>query len=119
MSMEFIGSEKIEKLVSVGDVIQTIEEYYLHDGEKDSLVPERLFINDNQNTTILMPSFYKNYYAAKVVGIAPENAKIGEPTLRGVIILYERENMRPLLMLDARTVTAMRTGSIKIGRAHV
>ncbi|HLR52781.1 MAG TPA: ornithine cyclodeaminase family protein [Candidatus Avamphibacillus sp.] len=110
--MEYIGAEKIEKLVSVGDVIQTIEDYYLNDGEKDSFLPERLFINDDQNTTILMPSFYKNYYAAKVVGIAPENAKIGEPTLRGVIILYKRENMKPLLMLDARTITAIRTGSI-------
>src|SRR5699024_3028751 len=81
-------------------------------GEKNALVPERLFINDGDNSALLMPSFFEDYYAAKVIGIAPGNAKIGEPTLRGIIMLSDRKQMKPLALLDARTITAIRTGAI-------
>src|SRR5690625_1973662 len=94
------------------DMIDTIEDYYANGKEKEAFVPERLFINDDDNTAILMPSFFEDYYAAKVIGIAPGNAKIGDPTLRGVIVLYDRQRMKPLLLLDARTITAIRTGAI-------
>lgn len=110
--MQYISGNEIERLISMNDLIHTIEDYYLHDGEKRSLVPERLFINDGPNTAILMPSFYEDYYAAKVIGIAPENAKNGDPTLRGTIMLNNREKMEPLALLDARTITAIRTGAI-------
>lgn len=110
--MEYLTEEEITKLVSVIDIVGTIEDYYLNDGEKNSLLPERLFITDDDNTAIMMPSFYENYYGAKVVGIAPGNAKLNEPTLRGLFILYDRETMNPLITMDARTITAMRTGAI-------
>lgn len=110
--MEYLTEEEITKLVSVKDIVSTIENYYLNDGDKKSLLPERLFINDDDNTAIMMPSFYENYYGAKVVGIAPGNAKLNEPTLRGLFILYDRETMNPLITMDARTITAMRTGAI-------
>ncbi|MFS0646089.1 ornithine cyclodeaminase family protein [Siminovitchia sp. 179-K 8D1 HS] len=110
--MKFVDSKKIEEIVTMREVINTIEEYYSNDTEKDSHVPERLFINDGDNTAILMPSFFEDYYAAKVIGIAPGNAKIGEPTLRGIIVLFDRKRMKPLLLLDARTITAIRTGAV-------
>ena len=110
--MEFVDSKEIEKLITMKDMIDTIEDYYANGKEKEAFVPERLFINDDDNTAILMPSFFEDYYAAKVIGIAPGNAKIGDPTLRGVIVLYDRQRMKPLLLLDARTITAIRTGAI-------
>lgn len=110
--MEFVDSDKIEELIPLRDMIDMIEDYYANGKERNALVPERLFINDNDNTAILMPSFFENYYAAKVIGIAPENARIGEPTLRGIIVLYDRKKMEPLLLLDARSITAIRTGAI-------
>ncbi len=110
--MDYLTEEEIMKLVSVKDIVDTIENYYLNDGEKNSLLPERLFINDDDNTAIMMPSFYENYYGAKVVGIAPGNAELNEPTLRGLFILYDRETMNPLITMDARIITAMRTGAL-------
>lgn len=110
--MKFLDANAISQLITVKDIIEEIESYYLNDKEKDSYVPERLFINDDKNTAILMPSFYENYYAAKVIGIAPENAEKGEATLQGAIVLFDRQRMKPLLFMDARKVTAMRTGAI-------
>jgi ornithine cyclodeaminase/alanine dehydrogenase-like protein (mu-crystallin family) len=110
--MRFIDEQEIRSLVNVKEIIDTIEDYYLNDGEKKALVPERLFINDADNSALLMPSFYENYYGAKVIGIAPGNAAIGEATLRGIFLLNDRQTMKPLAILDARTITAMRTGAV-------
>lgn len=110
--MQFIDDREIRSLISVKDIIHAIEDYYLNDGDKRSLVPERLFINDDENSALLMPSFYENYYGAKLIGIAPGNAEIGEATLRGIFLLNERKTMKPLAIMDARTISAMRTGAI-------
>lgn len=110
--MHFITDEEIRNLISAKDIIDTIEEYYLTDGDSRSLVPERLFINDEDNSALLMPSFYEDYYGAKLIGIAPGNAEIGEATLRGVFLLNDRKTMKPLVIMDGRTLTAMRTGAV-------
>lgn len=110
--MKYLDANDISQLITVKDIIEEIEAYYLEDKEKSSYVPERLFINDEQNTAILMPSFFEDYYAAKVIGIAPENAEKSEATLQGAIVLFDRKKMKPLLFMDARKVTAMRTGAI-------
>lgn len=110
--MYFIDDKEIRNLITVKDIIDAIEDYYLTDGEKRSHIPERLFINDNDNSALLMPSFYENYYGAKLIGIAPGNVAIGQPTLRGVFLLNERETQKPLVLMDARTITAMRTGAV-------
>ncbi|NEU31284.1 ornithine cyclodeaminase family protein [bacterium LRH843] len=110
--MLFLNGDEINELISMKDVIDAIESHYLDDSDKNEFVPERLFINDNGNTALLMPSFYEDYYGAKAIGIAPENIKINEPTLRGIYYLNKRSTMEPLGVFDARTITAMRTGAV-------
>lgn len=110
--MLFLNGAEINNLISMSDVIDVIEKYYLNDGEKNSVTPERLFINDQENTALLMPSFYEDYYGAKLIGIAPGNVKINEPTLRGVFLLNNRQTMESLGLFDARTITALRTGAV-------
>lgn len=110
--MIFLNDVEINKLISMSDVIETIESYYASDGEQRASVPERLFINDGENTALLMPSFYENYYGAKLIGIAPGNVQLNEPTLRGVFLLNNRDTMEPLGLFDARTITALRTGAV-------
>ncbi|MEK5067129.1 ornithine cyclodeaminase family protein [Sporosarcina sp. FSL K6-1508] len=110
--MDYINDQEIRRLISMSDIIETVEAYYLQDGEDRSLLPERLFINDGENSALLMPSFYENYYGAKLIGIAPDNVVIGEATLRGIFLLSDRETMKPLVLMDARTITAMRTGAV-------
>ncbi|MFE5430735.1 ornithine cyclodeaminase family protein [Peribacillus simplex] len=107
-----LNSEEINNLISISDVMETLENYYLTDGEVRAFVPERMFINDNDNTVLLMPSFYENYYGSKLVGIAPGNVMINQPTLRGVFILFNRNTMEQLGIFDARTITALRTGAV-------
>ena len=110
--MHFIDEKEIRSLISMKILSIQSKTYYINDGENKSFVPERLFINDADNSALLMPSFYEDYYGAKLIGIAPGNAAIGEATLRGIFLLNDRKTMKPLVIMDARTITAMRTGAI-------
>lgn len=110
--MQFIDGDKIESLISMKAMIALIDDYYKRNREEEAFLPRRLFINDQQNSTLLMPAFFEDFYSAKVIGIAPDNYKKGEPTLRGIIALFKRETMKPLLLLDASSITAIRTGAI-------
>src|SRR5690625_7400777 len=80
--MDFIHAEQIEATITMKELIETIESYYKEGKKKNALTPERLFINDGDNSALLMPSFFENYYAAKTIGIAPGNAKIGRASCR-------------------------------------
>lgn len=110
--MIHLDGDDINKLISMKDVIDAIDAYYLDDSDKREFIPDRLFITDDDNTALLMPSFYEDYYGAKVIGIAPGNIEINEPTLRGIFYLNQRSTMKPLGIFDARTITALRTGAI-------
>jgi len=77
-NMYYIDDQEIRRIISMSDIIETIEAYYLQAGEERSLLPERLFINDGKNSALLMPSFYENYYVAKLIGIAPDNVVMGK-----------------------------------------
>lgn len=111
-TVQFIDSHQIESLISIKTIVRLIDDYYKNNREKEAFLPRRLFINDGQNSTLLMPAFFANFYSAKVIGIAPDNFKIGEPTLQGIIALFKRSTMEPLLLLDAGSITAIRTGAI-------
>lgn len=110
--MKMYDAEQIEKLISMEEVIEAIEAYFLQDKANHASTPERLGINDGENTALLMPSFFETYYGVKLVGVAPGNVKLNKPTLHGTYILSDRKTLEPLAVMDARTLTALRTGAI-------
>lgn len=110
--MHMIDVEKIEKLVSMKDVIDAIEKFYLNGKDDGVMIPERMHIADGDNTALLMPSMFENYYGVKLVGVAPGNSERGEPTLNGTYVLHDRHTMKPLAIIDAQKLTALRTGAI-------
>ncbi|QNK87440.1 hypothetical protein H7992_19950 [Sporosarcina sp. resist] len=55
-----------------------------------------------------MPSFYENYNGTKLIEITSDN----EARLRGIFLLSDRETMKPLVLMDTRAITAMRTDAV-------
>jgi ornithine cyclodeaminase len=110
--MEFINAEKVRNLLSMKETVQAVEEFYQEDTEDKIVSPERMHIEDDGNTSLIMPSYFGEYYATKLVGVAPGNTKLGKPTIHGIMALYNRRTMEPLLLCDAVPVTESRTGAI-------
>ncbi len=62
----------------------------------------------------IMPSYVGEADAlgCKLVGYYPENIALGEPAVRGVVILLDPATGKPLALMDGVGVTDLRTGAI-------
>jgi ornithine cyclodeaminase/alanine dehydrogenase-like protein (mu-crystallin family) len=109
--VEWLNEEEIYRRVTIIDVIEEIEAFYLK-REVDDKVPERMHLEDRDNTVLIMPSFYADYYGTKVMTVAPNNFKKDKPSLYGLMILNDRDTLEPMAIFDAKTITALRTGAI-------
>ncbi len=92
------------------EVIDSIEAFHLKEDDGGVISPERTQIKDGNNTGLLMPSFHGDYYSVKLVGSAPNNKRL--PTIQGIMSLYDRQTMNPLLACDAIPITNLRTGAL-------
>ncbi|WP_101842016.1 ornithine cyclodeaminase family protein [Halobacillus sp. Marseille-P3879] len=110
--MNVLSAEKVNDLLTMDETIRSIEQFYLDEGQGSVIMPDRMHIEDGNNTSLLMPSYYGDYYATKLVGVAPDNTSLGKPTIHGLMVLYSRQTMEPLLMCDAMPITALRTGAL-------
>ena len=59
-----------------------------------------------------MPARGGEFALLKWVTSFPANPERGLPTVMGVICLSDTETGEPLMLLDARSVTALRTGAV-------
>ncbi|MBP1949827.1 ornithine cyclodeaminase family protein [Virgibacillus litoralis] len=107
-----LSNKEINKAISMRDVIDSIENYYLQNKSSNEITPDRMHIDDEDNTALLMPAFYGDYYATKLVGVAPNNTKLDKPSIHGLMVLYNRKTLEPLMTFDAMPITALRTGAL-------
>ena len=118
--MIFLGKEEIEKLVDPNEIMDQIEEAYRIFGADAYYMPPRPVIEHKNKTLIYMPCFTENVIGTKMLTIFPENAKLGLPSLDGLVILNDRTTGAPLAIMDGQAVTAWRTGAVGgVGIRHL
>ena len=84
--MIFLGKEEIEKLVDPNEIMDQIEEAYRIFGADAYYMPPRPAIEHENKTLIYMPCFTEDIIGTKMLTIFPENAKLGLPSLDGLVI---------------------------------
>ncbi|MYL32598.1 hypothetical protein GLW05_03205 [Pontibacillus yanchengensis] len=109
--MKFI-SEDITKYITVKDIIEEYEHFHSQRDNQGMINPDRMHVEDDSRTALLMPAFYENYYAVKLVGVAPRNIDIGKPMVHSTMTLYKRDTMEPLITFDGNKLTGIRTAAI-------
>ncbi len=107
-----LNSDSLHKLVNREDALQAVEEAMLLYESKDYHMPDRLHIDKGENTLLYMPSLAGDYAATKLISVYPENREKGMPVIIGTVVLNDGTTGRPLAIMDASTVTCMRTGAI-------
>lgn len=118
--MIFLGKEEIEKLVDPDEIMDQIEEAYRIFGADAYYMPPRPVIEHENKTLIYMPCFTEDVIGTKMLTIFPENAKLGLPSLDGLVILNDRTTGAPLAIMDGQAVTAWRTGAVGgVGIRHL
>lgn len=98
--------------INFNEAMDKIEEAY-HILKKGSFyMPPRPSIEYQNKTLLYMPCFTEQSLGTKILTVFPDNVKIKKPAIDGLMIIYNYETGEPLVVMDGKAVTAMRTGAV-------
>ena len=109
--MLFLNGSDIMKAVSLEDVMQAVSDAYMLFDKGTCCTPNRAFYAHEGNSLIYMPCFSPDALITKILSFFPENRKKGKPTLDGVVLWTDPDSGEILSILDAKKITALRTGA--------
>lgn len=118
--MLFLNKHDIEKSVDLNRMMDQIEEAYRIFGAGDFYMPPRPTVEHDNKTLIYMPCYTKESLGTKILTIFPENAKLGLPSIDGLVLMNDPKTGKPIAIMDGQTVTAYRTGAVGgVGIRHL
>lgn len=85
----------------------------LSDGKASTPLRTHLPLENAGESGLVMPSYLagSRAFGVKTLTIVPQNAQRGTPVINGLLQLFDAESGEPLCVLDARYLTALRTGA--------
>lgn len=111
----FINDSQVRELITQKDVIDAVEDTFISLGNGMLKHPKKFPLwldDDNRNMLIAMPAYMKD---EKVAGVKWyglfHNQKAGLPSsIGGLLILNSGETGAPIALIEANSMTVMRTG---------
>jgi alanine dehydrogenase len=108
-----LGHDAVLAAVSPEDAIERVREGFLAFHRGDWTMPAKVYLDSPPFGDFrAMPALGDGVALLKWVTSFPGNPARGLPTVTGVICLSDATTGEPLLLLDARSVTALRTGAV-------
>jgi len=108
----YLTENDILKAVSVNDLLDAIEaSMYIYEN-KEYHMPQRLHVDHEGNTLLLMPCFTKDCFGTKLVSLFPKNPERNIPVLNGIMVLNDAQTGLPLALLNGPALTALRTAAV-------
>lgn len=116
MKTLLLTDEEIKPLLSIGEVMEAVEEAFREKGLGYVQMPPKpyLFFEKYDGDLRVMPSYLEriDVSAVKVVNSHPHNpSSYGLPTVMAIIILIDPRNGAPLAVMGGSYITALRTGA--------
>ena len=108
----------VEALLTMQETIEAVEDGFRRFAAGEVVMPQRLAtaVEPHDGIYLTMPCVVggdPGAVAVKVVAVYGENpARFGLPAIQGLLLLYDPPTGRPLALMDAEHVTAMRTGAV-------
>ena len=117
-----LGRQEIESLLPLGECVEVMAETLMALARGDALQPLRQahWLPDRRGLLGVMPGALLDgggldetaVLGVKVVTVFPGNHARGEETHLGSVLLFDGEMGKPLAILDAAAVTAVRTAAV-------
>lgn len=99
--------------VSPSDAIAHTREAFLRHRRGDWLMPPKVYLQSPPYGDFrAMPALGDGMAMLKWISSFPGNPAAGLPTVMGVVLLSDAATSEPLAIIDARSVTALRTGAV-------
>lgn len=110
--MLFLSESDLLKAAIRRDIVEVVEESLRIYEEKRFFMPDRMHIDYQGNTLLLMPCFASGSLGTKLVTLFPGNPEKNLPVLNGLVILNDGGTGVPLAVLNGSALTALRTGAV-------
>ncbi|MGH8428627.1 MAG: ornithine cyclodeaminase family protein [Gammaproteobacteria bacterium] len=116
MQVTVIGHREVVELLPMADCVEVMAEMFRTLGRGEAMFPQRQVMRqpDRRGVLGLMPSWLGKPPAlgAKVVSVFPGNTATRYESHQGAVLLFETGNGRLLAIIDASTITAIRTAAV-------
>jgi len=116
MKVLILNHSEVRRLLPMGECIEVMAKALKAAAEGKFGTPLRtvVWLPDKNGALGLMPSFSTDLkiMGLKVISIFPGNAGTEYDSHQGAVMLFETEHGRPLTMIDAGTITAIRTPAV-------
>ncbi len=116
MNPFYIGKDEVAKALPIQTCIDLMREALSALSAGRALQPLRsiLWLPDRTGGMGMMPAWAADpkRLGIKVISVFPENRKSGLSSHQGFVLLFESENGKPLAIVDADEITAIRTAAV-------
>jgi ornithine cyclodeaminase len=110
-----ISGADVRRLLPMIDCIPLVEKVMRTVSRGGALLPLRIGVSPpgTQNKLVTMPGYVDepSSMGAKVIAVYPGNAKRGLSSHTGVVVLFDVREGVPVAMIDAASITGMRTAA--------
>jgi alanine dehydrogenase len=115
-----LDRESVLAAVSPAEAISRVREGFVAYQRGEWAMPPKVYVDSpGRGDFRAMPARGAGLALVKWVTSFPGNPARGLPTVTGLIVLSDLDTGEPLLLLDARSVTALRTGAVAAVAARV
>jgi alanine dehydrogenase len=118
LDASLITNEELKETIeSIGwkTFISEIKKGFEQSSSGDVVVPAKVYVNtevsDMRCMPAYLPKYNPRYCGVKIVSVAPENKKLGLPTVLGEYLLRDAETQSLKAIMQAEEMTAYRTGA--------
>jgi ornithine cyclodeaminase/alanine dehydrogenase len=115
-----LSRHDVEQLLTMEEAIAAVAEGYRQLAGGNVTMPQRVAtpVAPHNGIHLSMPAYVDGSdgtggtLAIKIVTVFSDNPTVyGEPTIQGVVLLHDARTGKPLALMDAEHLTAMRTGA--------
>jgi len=110
--MLVLTNEEIASLLSFDEIISCTEAAMLSYENKTSMAPQRMHIDYADNSMLCMPAIGTAHISTKLVAVVPGNRQKQLPVINAVLLLTDKHSGKPLSLMAAGKLTALRTGAL-------
>lgn len=107
--MRVIDGDQLRALVPMDRAVDAIEEAFRSGGHE---TPPRQHIPIGDAELLFMPSWNQRVAGVKLVTVNPANPPRDIPLINGSYLLFDRDTLQPVAVIEAATLTAIRTAAV-------
>jgi ornithine cyclodeaminase/alanine dehydrogenase-like protein (mu-crystallin family) len=112
--MLLLNQKQIRQCLPPETAMAAVEQAFAIQESGNFTMPDRLAMQcgDEGNQLLLMPCRSESALTTKLITVFPGNPNHGRPMIQGVVMLCDPNTGDVLALLDAKSLTALRTGAV-------